>query len=188
MLLETARSSFDLLLSVGAGTGLLYLLRWFWWRINAWTEIAAMASSFLLALALFVARRRGLELPSHVTLLGTVAVTTLVWLLTAIWSRPTDPEVLRAFYRLARPAGPGWRHVRAQCQDAQPADPLSPAFAGWLGGLALVYGALFGAGHALFSRPLPAIVAGALALAGAAVLFGALTRLRQAGATERSRP
>src|SRR5918993_5775774 len=59
LVLETARSSFDLLLSVGAGTGLLYLLRWFWWRINAWSEIAAMASSFVLAMALFVAQRRG---------------------------------------------------------------------------------------------------------------------------------
>src|SRR5918993_3066571 len=59
LVLETARDSFNLLLSIGAGSGLLYLLRWYWWRINAWSEIAAMASSFVLAMALFVAQRRG---------------------------------------------------------------------------------------------------------------------------------
>jgi Na+/proline symporter len=177
LLLETARASFDLLLSVGAGTGLLYLLRWFWWRINAWTEIAAMASSFLLALALFVARRRGLELPSHVTLLTTVAVTTLVWVATAVLTRPTEPAVLRAFYRIARPAGPGWRHVRAECPDVSLPDNPSLAFAGWLGGLALVYGALFGAGLALFGRLAPAAIALAVGLAGAVALLWVLPRL-----------
>ena len=68
LLLQTARSSFDLLLSVGAGTGLLYLLRWFWWRINAWSEIAAMASSFLMAVGLFAAQRSGVVIASHVSL------------------------------------------------------------------------------------------------------------------------
>ena len=81
-MLETARDNFNLLLSVGAGTGLLYLLRWFWWRINAWSEIAAMASSFVLAVAFFVAGRRGFALPAHVSLLWTVAVTTVVWIAT----------------------------------------------------------------------------------------------------------
>ena len=65
-MLGSARDSFDLLLSIGAGTGLLYLLRWFWWRINAWSEIAAMVSSFVLAVGLFLAARRGATIPSHV--------------------------------------------------------------------------------------------------------------------------
>jgi SSS family solute:Na+ symporter len=82
LVLDTARGAFNLLLSVGAGTGLLYLLRWYWWRINAWSEIAAMASSFLLAAGLFVAARRGAAIPSHVGLLATIAVTTTVWVAT----------------------------------------------------------------------------------------------------------
>src|SRR5687768_10786038 len=73
--LETARQSFELLMSIGAGTGLLYLLRWFWWRVNAWSEIAAMTSSFAVAVGFAVAARMGAEIPSHVGLLVTVAAT-----------------------------------------------------------------------------------------------------------------
>ena len=106
--LETAQTSFDLLLSVGAGTGLLYLLRWFWWRINAWWEIAAMASSFVVAVGFFIAGRQGLEIPAHVSLLVSVAITTVVWLAVTWLTPPTDQSVLVAFYRRVRPAGPGW--------------------------------------------------------------------------------
>jgi Na+/proline symporter len=177
LLLETARSGFDLLLSVGAGTGLLYLLRWFWWRINAWTEIAAMASSFVMTAALFVAARRGLAIQSHVTLVVTIGVTTAVWLATAFVTKPTDEGTLRAFYQLARPAGPGWRRVRARCPGTGSPDNLSTAFTGWLAGLALVYGALFGVGHALLGRAAPAAISGAIATAGAVALVVVLPRL-----------
>ena len=177
LLLETARSSFDLLLSVGAGTGLLYLLRWYWWRINAWAEIAAMASSFLLALALFVVQRRGAVLASHVTLLATILITTAVWLSVALLTRPTDPETLRRFYEIARPAGPGWRRVRAECPGISSPDDLSSAFRGWFAGIALVYGALFGAGFALLGRPVAATVAFAFAAAGGLILVRVLPRL-----------
>src|SRR5215216_1268646 len=73
--LDTAQASFNLLLSVGAGTGLIYLLRWYWWRINAWSEIAAMVSSFAVAVAFFVAGRSGLATAAHTSLLVTVGVT-----------------------------------------------------------------------------------------------------------------
>jgi Na+/proline symporter len=177
LLLETARSSFDLLLSVGAGTGLLYLLRWYWWRINAWAEIAAMASSFFLALALFVAQRQGAVLASHVTLLATILITSAVWIGVALLTRPTDAATLRRFYRIARPAGPGWRRVRAECPDVSSPDDLSSAFRGWFAGIGLVYGALFGAGFALLGRPVAASVALAFAGAGAILLVRVLPGL-----------
>jgi Na+/proline symporter len=177
LMLDTARSSFDLLLSVGAGTGLLYLLRWFWWRINAWTEIAAMASSFVLALMLFIAQRQGIVLPGHVTLLATIAITTMTWLIVAFRSAPTEAETLRRFYRLARPAGPGWRRVKAECPDVASPDHLSTAFVGWAAGLALVYGALFGMGLFLLGRPLAAIIAAGTAIGGAAALLRVLPAL-----------
>ncbi len=177
LLLQTARASFDLLLTVGAGTGLLYLLRWYWWRINAWAEIAAMASSFLLAVAFFMAQRRGLSLPSHVTLPATVAITSVVWLAAAFLTRPTDADALRRFYRIARPGGPGWRRVRAECADASSPDDLSRALLAWASGIALVYGALFGVGHALLGHPLRATAALFGAAAGAAVLIRVLPRL-----------
>jgi Na+/proline symporter len=177
LLLQTARASFDLLLSVGAGTGLLYLLRWFWWRINAWSEIAAMASSFLLAAALFVAQRRGADIPSHVSLLVLVVTTTVVWLTTAFVTRPTDGERLREFYRLARPAGPGWRAIRAGMPEVTSPDNLSAAFAGWCAGIALVYGALFGTGHLLLGNRTAGMVALVIATIGAIVMVRTLPRL-----------
>ncbi len=89
-LLSTAGEAFHLLLSIGAGTGLIYLLRWFWWRINAWSEIAAMASSFIIALSLFVARKVGLDMSSHAALVWSVALTTVVWVVvTFLDHRPT---------------------------------------------------------------------------------------------------
>lgn len=177
LVLETARDSFNLLLSVGAGTGLIYLLRWFWWRINAWSEIAAMASSFLLSAGFFVAQRRGAVIASHVSLILTVGVTTAVWMATAFLTRPTERETLRHFYRLVRPAGPGWAFVRAECPEAGPPDALSHALVGMLAGIVLVYGALFGMGHFLLGRPVSAVVASMLAAGGAAVLLNVLPRL-----------
>ncbi len=97
--LDTAQQAFQLLLSIGAGTGLIYLLRWFWWRINAWCEIAAMISSFVVALGLFIASKQGMNIPSHITLLITIGTTTIVWVTTALITAPTDRAVLVAFYR-----------------------------------------------------------------------------------------
>jgi len=180
LVLESARDSFNLLLSIGAGTGLLYLLRWFWWRINAWSEIAAMASSFVLAAALFVAARRGVTIPSHVSLLATIAITTVVWLTTAFWTKPTDRATLRGFYMKARPGGPGWAPIRAECPAAESPDNLSAAFVCWFAGLALVYGALFGAGHLLFGHVGPGLAGCVAAIAGAVVLAREMPRIWRA--------
>ena len=177
VMLESASASFNLLLSVGAGTGLLYLLRWYWWRINAWTEIAAMATSFLLALVVFLAGRAGATLPSHVTLLGTIVVTTGVWLAVAYLTAETDSETLRSFYRLARPAGPGWSRIRAASGDVAAPDNAATAFVGWWSGLMLIYGALFGTGLGLLGRPRAALIAFAVAAVGGAVLVRILPRL-----------
>ncbi|HSC29119.1 MAG TPA: sodium:solute symporter family protein [Vicinamibacterales bacterium] len=175
LVLETARASFDLLLSVGAGTGLLYLLRWYWWRINAWSEIAAMASSFVLAAALFIAQRRGFAIASHVSLLATVAVTTTVWVLVTFLTQPTERETLRRFYTIARPAGPGWRRTGFDADAG--ADDLSQALSGWISGVALVYGALFGAGHLLLGHTLAGSIAIAVSVAGAVGLSRVLSRM-----------
>jgi Na+/proline symporter len=172
LVLESARATFDLLLSIGAGTGLLYLLRWFWWRINAWSEIAAMASSFLLAVGVVLLQRAGLSLPPQVTL-----VTTVVWLSVTWMTPPTDADTLARFYRLVRPAGPGWTAVRARCGDLAPADDLGAAFAGMLASCACVYAALFGTGHLLMGHTTLAAVAGAVLVASGVVVIRAIARL-----------
>src|SRR5574338_856689 len=112
--LDTAQASFNLLLSVGAGTGLIYLLRWYWWRINAWSEIAAMVSSFAVAVAFFIAGKAGVTIASHTSLLMTIGVTTIVWVAATYLTAPTDRKTLVEFYRLVRPAGAGWAPVRAE--------------------------------------------------------------------------
>jgi len=150
--LDTAKGAFDLILSIGAGTGLIYLLRWFWWRVNAWSEVAAMVSSFLVAVGFTVAARFGHVVPSHVSLIATVLVTTVVWITTALLTAPTARDRLVAFYRLVRPAGPGWKEVRAEAGVGPSPDSLPQAMLGWLMGVAFVYAALFGAGSLLYGR------------------------------------
>jgi SSS family solute:Na+ symporter len=150
--LGTAKEAFDLILSIGAGTGLLYLLRWFWWRVSAWSEIAAMASSFLVALGFFIARKNGLELASHVSLLVTVGVTTVVWVTTTLLAPPVDAATLEQFYTLVRPSGPGWRPVAERTGVRGSVESMSQALLGWVLGCAFVYSALFGTGSLLYGR------------------------------------
>lgn len=177
LVLDSARTTFNLLLSIGAGTGLLYLLRWYWWRINAWSEIAAMASSFALALAVVAAERAGLAPAPHVALASTVLATTVVWLAATWLTAPTDPDVLERFYRRARPAGPGWRAVRAACAGLAPDDDMGAAVVGALASTAFVYGVLFGVGHALLGHTGAATAAGLVALGGGTAAAWSLRRL-----------
>ena len=147
--LETASATFQLLLSVGAGTGLLYLLRWFWWRINAWSEIAAMVSSFGVAVTFFLMGKAGNPVPAHVSLLVTVAVTTLVWVSVTLLTEPTDRATLVRFYELVRPAGRGWGPVAREARAGTSPDNLTLSLLGWVLGCAFVYAALFGTGSFL---------------------------------------
>jgi Na+/proline symporter len=150
--LDSARESFELLMSVGAGTGLLYLLRWFWWRVNAWSELSAMVSSFIVALGFFIARKNGVDIASHVSLLITVATTTVVWVSVTLLTKPTDRPTLVSFYSLVRPAGPGWNEVRQQAGLPASPDSLPNSLLGWMLGCLFVYSALFGTGSFLYGR------------------------------------
>jgi Na+/proline symporter len=175
--LETAGRAFDLLLSIGAGTGLIYLLRWFWWRINAWSEIAAMAASFAAAVFLFLAPRWGISIPTHWGLVGAVAFTTAVWLAATYLTPPTSAATLERFYGLVRPAGPGWAAVRQAAGGAASPDHLGWAFLAWLLGIALVYAALFGVGALLLGPQAGGFVGlGVFVVCGVA-LIGLLRRL-----------
>jgi SSS family solute:Na+ symporter len=168
--LDTAKDAFDLLLSIGAGTGLIYLLRWFWWRINAWSEVSAMFASFAVALGFFVAGKLGHPMASTTILLATVAVTTVVWLVVTFATPPVDRVTLAAFYAKVRPAGPGWRGVRREAD--LPPSPDSPArsLLGWVLGLASVYGALFSTGAFVYGHPAVGVIWALVALAGIAGL------------------
>ncbi len=152
--LETAKTSFDLILSIGAGTGLIYLLRWFWWRINAWSEIAAMVGSFMMALTFFFLGRSGHPVPSHISLVLSVVVTTIIWLIVTFLTRPVGKDTLVEFYRLVRPAGPGWRPIQKEAGVDGSLDSLANAVGGWFAGVGFVYAALFGSGAYIFGNTL----------------------------------
>ncbi len=175
--LETARQSFELLLAIGAGTGLLYLLRWFWWRITAWSEIAAMASSFAIAVAIAIAQKNGAEIPSSIALLVSVAVTSVVWISVAWFGPRTDHATLLSFYRLVRPSGPGWKDIRAEAGVAAAPDSLPQAMLAWMLGVAFVYGSLFGIGSFLFGNTTHAAVWAVVAIATGFGLLRVVPRL-----------
>ncbi len=149
---DSAKESFNLLLSIGAGTGLLYLLRWFWWRINAWSEVAAMASSFIVAVGFFIASKTGHGIPEHISLIITVASTSVVWITVTFLSQPTARATLVSFYRLVRPAGPGWNGIREEAGVGPSPDSFSNSLLGWVLGVAFIYSALFGTGSFLYGN------------------------------------
>jgi len=150
--LGTAKQAFDLILSVGAGTGLIYLLRWFWWRVNAWCEVAAMVSSFVVAIGFAIAARTGHPVPAHISLILTVAATTLVWVAVAYLAPSTDRTTLLSFYKLVRPAGPGWESIRREAGLPASPDSMSQSMLGWVMGCAFIYAALFGTGSFIYGR------------------------------------
>jgi hypothetical protein len=180
LVLETARQSFDLLLSIGAGTGLIYLLRWFWWRVNAWCEVAAMVSSFLIALGFFIASKMGVSIESYISLLITVAISTITWILVAFLTAPTERIKLLDFYRLVRPAGPGWKAIRAETGIASSPDSMPQALVGWVLGCLFVYSALFGSGSFLYGKIGPGVLWLVVFVASGMGLIHLLPKLWQA--------
>jgi solute:Na+ symporter, SSS family len=181
--LDTAKESFDLILGVGAGTGLIYLLRWFWWRVNAWSEVAAMASSFLVAVGFFIARKAGAPVPATTSLIVTVIATTIAWVTVAYVTPATDHRTLVDFYRRVRPAGPGWRAIRAEAGVAASPDSLANALLGWVLGCAMIYAALFGTGSFLYGRRAQGALWVAVFVVSAVGLLRLVPRLWPGGAT-----
>ena len=198
--LVSAKDSFDLMLQVGAGTGLLYLLRWFWWRINAWCEVAAMISSFFVSVLLFLINISILQTPvtsdagrriaallsslekswgisitapvsgffsslqthygisfSAASLIITIVVTTLCWVLVAFFGPQTNRQVLIEFYKKVRPFGPGWYAIRREAgvtdEEARATHENIPlALLGWVAGCTMIWSSLFTVGNFLYGR------------------------------------
>jgi SSS family solute:Na+ symporter len=169
--LNSARQAFELMMSVGAGTGLIYLLRWYWWRVNAWSEISAMVSSFVVAVGFAAASRNGVVVPTHIALISTVAMTTIVWVSTTLLTKPTDRATLVSFYERVRPGGPGWNPVRAHASGGASPDSLATAALASVLGCAFIYAALFGAGSVLYGHTAQALLWACVFLASGAGLW-----------------
>jgi Na+/proline symporter len=176
--LQNALQAFQILLQIGAGTGMIFLLRWFWWRINAWSEISAMVISFAVAVWFqFGHEAAGLPAlhPSLQLVIG-VALTTAVWLGVTFATVPTDTATLQRFYDRIRPFGRGWARV-VQVDDTPAGGSVTAALSCWFLGCVVVYSALFGTGYMLYGRP----GSGSLFLAASALaavgLFRTLPRV-----------
>jgi solute:Na+ symporter, SSS family len=179
--LENALQAFQILLQIGAGTGLVFLLRWFWWRVNAWSEVAAMVVSFSVAIYFqFVHRALGLPAPDpSLQLVIGVAVTTAGWLLVTFLTAPASQETLRKFYLEIRPFGAGWRRVlKLGPEDPGPqAGGLAAGLLGWFLGVAAVYSVLFGTGFLLFGNLALGLACLGVAAASMAGIFRVLPRV-----------
>ncbi len=180
-LIDTAKDTFDIILQIGAGTGLLYLVRWFWWRVNAWCEIVAMTSSLIISIGLLILRKNGVVISTDVALMITVAFTTVCWLIAAYAAPETDPRVLGAFYTKVQPFGPGWARVRRElglpADDRSAAGQVPLALLGWVSGCATIWSSLFTIGCVLYNRWTAAAGLFAVFLGSGLVLLGVIRRL-----------
>jgi SSS family solute:Na+ symporter len=175
--LDTAKDAFDVILQVGAGTGLLYLVRWFWWRVNAWCEVVAMVSSFTVSIVILILAKNDIHMSTHIALLVTIAFTTVCWLLTAFIGPETDRKILIEFYKRVRPFGPGWKNIREEAgiseQDAKATGQNIPmALLGWVAGCTTIWSSLFTVGNYLYGRMTYALILfGVFVISGTALIY-----------------
>jgi len=155
--LTSVEKAWEFLLAMGAGTGLVLILRWYWWRINAWSEISAMVVSFLGSLVFMrvIPPRFPAGDPNATAwiMISTVAVTTVAWVATTFLTSPEPNATLDAFYRRVRPGGPGWRQVSERLgfgRESIPGGAL--AWTNWIAGIIAVYATLFGLGKLVFGE------------------------------------
>lgn len=158
--MESIADAWKFLIALGAGTGLVYLLRWFWWRINAWSEISSMAAAFITSLILQYQFHLSESNPKEFAylVLITVAITTAVWLLVTFLTKPEPKETLLAFYRRVRPSAKFWGPIAREAPDVNPAKDGIFNLIDWLSGVAMIYAFLFGAGNVIFSRTLTGLL------------------------------
>lgn len=203
LVLQNALQAFQYILMIGAGTGLLYILRWFWWRINAYSEVSAMiaAGAFSLMFILvenFVMIRLqddmvdvfGLQTSMSywnvIKLLGTVILTSVTWILVTLVTSPVDQPTLRNFYSRIRPGGPGWKHVVDQAEregvhlvkeDQLKWDVPTGILCMILGTL-MIYSLLFTIGYVLYGNYIASISLGLIAVSSGFMLSRYWSKLR----------
>ena len=169
--LESIRQAWEFILESGAGIGLVLILRWYWWRVNAWSEIAALIAS----VAGFVYLKLFTEVAFPSTLLYLVSWTTVCWLVITFLT-PAEPlDHLIKFYRRVRPGGPGWRRI-ARLSGEPPPESIAIALIDWVAGCSLVYSTLFGIGALLFRSTFAATPYAVCALASSLFIHYRLSR------------
>jgi solute:Na+ symporter, SSS family len=175
---DSIAGAWKTLIAVGAGTGSVFILRWFWWRINAWSEVSAMSASFVVSVLLQNVLGMKSDDPGDFAriVLVTVAASTVTWLAVTWLTAPEEEAVLLAFYRRVRPSAALWGPVAARATDVVPARDGLSNLLDWAAGCVLVYATLFGVGHILFGRTLLGTALLAVAALGAWVVYADLNR------------
>lgn len=188
LFLSNALQAFHILLQIGAGTGLLFLLRWFWWRINAASEIAAMVISFVVAIY-FEIIHPNLGLPEIIEwqkLVIGVAITTVGWVMVTLFTKPTEQETLLNFYRKVNPGGPGWKRIlEIARKDGEDVDSLiaekwdmPSSLLGVFLGLLVIYNGLFSIGFWLYANIFAAVITTVVSVISAVLLIRMWAKFR----------
>jgi len=176
--MDSIAGAWKLLIVTGAGTGSVLLFRWYWWRINAWSEVSAMISAAIVSMTLQKAFHFDTDKPVDFAyiMMITVGITTCVWLSTTFLTNPEPQELLIAFYRRTRPSFLGWQPIARLAPDVKTnRDGLSNLL-DWISGCVLIYGVLFGVGKLLLHETTIGLGLLALGLAGGAIIYWDLTR------------
>ena len=176
--IESIGGAWRVLIITGAGTGAVLLLRWYWWRINAWSEVSAMITAFVVSVLLQTVGGLKSDQPldfAHIVLM-TVAVTTVVWLAVTFLTRPEADATLVAFYRRTRPSRAGWGPVAALAPDVRPSADGLANLIDWVAGCVLVYGVLFGVGKLLLQETLAGLVLLVVAAVAGVIIYRDLSR------------
>ncbi|EPR66193.1 sodium:solute symporter family protein [Cyclobacterium qasimii] len=182
--LSNALEAFNILLQIGAGTGLIFILRWFWWRINAYTEISAMIVSFIVAIYFeSIHNKLGFwpipEDMGYLKLLLGVSITTITWVSVTLLTKPEDDEVLVAFYKKVRPASYGWKKLLIKHPEVKEEVGQLPMEIGlMLIASIMVFSALFGVGFWIYGETIPAIIATAITIAGGVLVYKGWKKMR----------
>lgn len=151
--MDQVSHAWQFLLMLGAGTGLVYILRWYWWRVNAWSEVSAMASALIVSLVLRFFFDTATPTGFAMNLIITTLCTTVVWLTVTFLTGPEPREILHSFYAKVRPAGGGWGPIARELQLEPIRGEIARNTISWLLGIALVYSIMFGTGALLFDQP-----------------------------------
>ena len=191
LLMQNAMQIFDMLLLFGAGTGLIFILRWFWWRINAWTEISAMFASGILSILLKVtslgtflfATETGI-FPDWGEIPFVMIVTTIIWLVATFTTQAESKEVLRSFYKKIQPGGPGWSKVVDEANEDNVEIDMGEKWSvpsgimAMLLGVVLIYTLMFATGHWIYGKTTSAIVLTVVALVSGFLLIKAWGKMK----------
>jgi Na+/proline symporter len=190
--LQNAFEIFDLLIKFGAGTGLVFILRWFWWRINAWSEITAMFASGIIVIGLaktslgdiLFAPGTGV-FPDWAEYPFVVVVTTTIWMLVTVLTKPESDETLRSFYRKTQPGGPGWAKVVSKAKgdnvniiETNEKWSVPSGITAMFLGIALIYSIMFATGYWIYGETTLALILTGVSAIAALLLIKAWNRMK----------